>query len=110
MFLILKFFQLRFLGLPKLDTFHTADVIMEGLLNLSPRRLQTLLEKNKNVKVKRLFFFFADRHNHQWLKHLDTSRIDFGSGKRVLVTGGKLNSDYKITVPEEFSKGNKHGL
>ena len=33
-------------------------------------------------------------------KHLDTSRIDFGSGPRALVEGGKLHPTYHIYVPE----------
>jgi hypothetical protein len=64
--------------------------------------LQKLLEDCKSVKVKRLFFFFADRHNHAWLKRLDRSRIDLGKGKRMLVRGGKLDPTYEITVPEDL--------
>jgi hypothetical protein len=76
---------------------------MEGLSNLSPRRLQKLLADCRSVKVKRLFFFFADRHKHAWLKHLDTKYIDFGTGKRMLVKGGKLDPVRQITVPEELN-------
>ncbi|GMR16210.1 MAG: hypothetical protein BMS9Abin31_0524 [Gammaproteobacteria bacterium] len=43
--------------LPQNETFHMVDVIMEGLVNLSPRRMQSLLESCMNIKVKRLFFF-----------------------------------------------------
>jgi hypothetical protein len=74
--------------LPNRESFHQADMLMEGLTNLSPRRLQKLLADCRSVKVKRLFFFFADRHKHAWLKHLDTKSIDFGAGKRMLVIGG----------------------
>lgn len=88
--------------LPKKETFHLVDVTMEGLVNLSPRRMQSLLEKTTSIKVKRLFFFFADRHQHQWLKHIDCNKIDLGKGKRMLVKGGKLNLEYQITVPEEL--------
>jgi len=73
---------------------------MEGLPNLSPRRLQTLLEDCRSVKVKRLFFWFAERHNHAWMGKIDRSRIDLGRGKRLLVRGGKLDPKYNITVPE----------
>ncbi len=89
--------------LPQKETFHMADVIMEGLVNLSPRRMQSLLETCKSIKVKRLFFFFAERHQHRWLAHIDHEKIDLGKGKRMLVKGGKLDSKYQITVPEEFS-------
>jgi hypothetical protein len=88
--------------LPDRESFHQADKLMEGLANLSPRRLQKLLEDCRSVKVKRLFFFFADRHAHAWLKRLERKRIDLGKGKRMLVRGGKLDSKYEITVPEDL--------
>lgn len=88
--------------LPGRESFHQVDKLMEGLTNLSPRRLQKLLEDCKSVKVKRLFFFFADRHGHAWLKRLDRSRINLGKGKRMLVRGGKLDPTYEITVPEDL--------
>jgi len=90
---------------PKRETFHQADVLMEGLRNLSPRRLQWLLADCKSVKVKRLFFWFAERHNHAWLPKIDRSCIDLGKGKRMLVRGGKLDPTYNITVPEKMDAG-----
>jgi|ERR1700728_3072150 len=90
---------------PKRETFHQADVLMEGLRNLSPRRLQALLVDCKSVKAKRLFFWFAERHNHAWLQKLERSAIDLGKGKRMLVRGGKLDTKYNITVPENLDGG-----
>ena len=90
---------------PKRETFHQADVLMEGLRNLSPRRLQALLTDCKNIKVKRLFFWFGERHNHAWLSKIDRSAIDLGKGKRMLVRGGRLDPKYNITVPEELDGG-----
>lgn len=88
--------------LPDRESFHQVDALIEGLSDLSPRRLQQLLESCGSVKVKRLFLFFADRHRHAWRSHLDTSRIDLGTGKRALVPGGKLDKQYQITVPEDL--------
>ncbi|MDD2325701.1 MAG: type IV toxin-antitoxin system AbiEi family antitoxin domain-containing protein [Alphaproteobacteria bacterium] len=93
--------------LPQHESFHQVDKLFEGLANLSPHRLQKLLVDCQSVKVKRLFFFFADRHNHTWLKHLDKSRIDLGSGKRVLVKDGKLDSTYQITLPKDMFDGSR---
>jgi Transcriptional regulator, AbiEi antitoxin, Type IV TA system/Transcriptional regulator, AbiEi antitoxin N-terminal domain len=89
--------------LPKHETFHQVDMLMQGMTNLSPRRLQKLLADCKSVKVKRLFFFFADRHSHAWLKPLKSEKFDLGTGKRMLVKGGKLNHAYQITVPEDLN-------
>ncbi len=88
--------------LPDRESFHQVDVLMEGLSDLGPRRLQSLLEECASVKVKRLFFFFADRHRHAWRSRLDMTRIDLGSGKRSLVKGGKLDPTYQITVPADL--------
>jgi hypothetical protein len=90
---------------PKRETFHQADVLMEGLRNLSPRRLQTLLVDCKSIKVKRLFFWFAERHHHAWLQKLDRAAIDLGKGKRMIVRGGKFDSKYNITVPGDLDGG-----
>jgi hypothetical protein len=90
---------------PERETFHQADVLIEGLRNLSPRRVQALLVACRSVKVKRLFLWFAERHQHAWLKKLDRKDIDLGRGKRMLVRGGKLDSTYNITVPESIDAG-----
>lgn len=88
--------------LPHYESFHQADMIMQSAANFSPRRLQKLLVDCDSVKVKRLFFFFADRYRHAWLKRLDKQDIDLGKGKRLLVRGGKLDPIYLITVPEDL--------
>ena len=90
---------------PKHETFHQADVFMDGLRSLSPRRLQKLLADCRSVKVKRLFLWFAERHGHAWLKRIDHDAIDLGHGKRMLIRGGKLDPKYLITVPEDIDGG-----
>lgn len=88
--------------LPNDESFHQADKLMEGLTMISPRRMAKLLTGCRSVKVKRLFFFFAERHQHRWLSQLDPAQFDLGAGNRVLVKGGKLNSRFHITVPEDL--------
>ena len=83
-------------------SFEHAGELMQGLNTLSPRALQKLLEICDNVKVRRLFFYYADRQNHSWLAKINRDAIDMGSGNRVIVKGGKLNKKYKITVPETY--------
>lgn len=87
---------------PARETFHQADMLMESIGDLSPARLQTLLERCRRVKTKRLFFYFAERHEHPWLKHLNRDRVDLGAGKRVLVRDGHLDPTYEITVPRDM--------
>jgi hypothetical protein len=88
--------------LPSHETFHQADVLMEGLTSLRPRYLNILLSDCRSIKTKRLFLWFAERHNHAWFKAIDTKTVNLGSGKRMLVPGGKLDTRYLITVPKEF--------
>ncbi len=88
--------------LPDHESFHQVDQLFEGLTNLSPRRLEKLLLDCQSVKVKRLFFFFADRHKHAWLSRINKTAIDLGKGKRLLVRGGMLNKTYQITVPKDL--------
>lgn len=88
--------------LPDHESFHQVDMLMEGLATLSPARLQKLLVDCRSVKVKRLFFFFAGRHRHAWLKRLDRKAVDLGQGKRVLVKGGRYDAKHQITVPRDL--------
>lgn len=88
--------------LPNHASFSNLDKIFEGLTTLRPNQLMTLLKDCRSIKVRRLFFVFADRHQHSWRKHLDTSRIDFGSGPRALVKGGKIHPEYRISVPKDL--------
>jgi len=98
--------------LPAAESFHIVDAIFEGLASVRPRRMETLLNACRSVKVKRLFFVFADRHAHGWRKYLDTETFNLGSGDRALVPGGRLHPLYRITVPEDLLPQNdkgKHG-
>ena len=88
------------IDVPQKITFEHADQLIQGLTTLSPRNLQKILECCQNVKVKRLFFWFADRQNYVWLDKINRERITLGSGNRMIIKGGKLDTKYKITVPE----------
>ena len=85
-----------------LDEITHANLIMQGLATLSPRRLQELLAVCQSIKVKRLFFALAERHGHPWLKEIDPAAFDLGKGKRQLAPGGKLHPKYLITLPEDL--------
>ena len=86
--------------LPGNASFERLDRIFEGLVGLQPKRLMAVLAACRSVKVRRLFFVFADRHEHGWRKYLDTGRINLGSGPRALVEGGKFHPTYGISLPE----------
>lgn len=90
--------------LPDKESFHKIDMVFQGLTSLRPSRLTALLATCKSVKTKRLFFLFADRHQHAWLKHIDQSKINLGKGPRSLVEGGRFHPDYQLMVPAEFAQ------
>ncbi len=84
--------------------FDRLDKVFGSLTTLRPKQLTLLLAACRSVKVRRLFFVFADRHRHAWRKHLDASKVDFGSGPRALVEGGRIHPDYRIYVPHDFAR------
>lgn len=87
---------------PNKISFEHADQLVQGMTSLSPRTLQKLLDECSNVKVKRLFLWFGRKHNYTWFSKLDQTKINIGSGNRMVVKGGELDKTYKITVPKEF--------
>jgi hypothetical protein len=80
---------------------HAAE-LMQGLTALRPGLVMELLRQCTHVKSKRLFLFLADYYQHAWMAKVHVKRIDLGSGKRIVVQGGKLDQTYLITVPEAF--------
>lgn len=90
--------------LPDHESFHNLDMAFESLTTLRPRLLSDLLASCRKIKVRRLFFVFADRHGHPWSKRLDPKAFDLGRGDRALVKGGKIHPRYRIVVPEDFIK------
>lgn len=90
-------------AVPREVSFEHAAELFQGLVNLNPRKVEKLLMLSQSVQIKRLYLFFASFYEHGWLKRVDTSNIDLGSGNRQIVANGKLNTQYKITVPEKFT-------
>jgi len=90
------------MDVPKTISFDHANQLMQGMTSLSPRKLESLLNVCRNVKVKRLFFWLAERQHYSWFKKLDYHDFDLGKGNRVVATGGKLDKTYLITVPEHM--------
>ena len=77
--------------------------IMEMLTTLRPKLVQQLLEGCTSVKVKRLFLYMAEKSEHQWFKALDISKVELGSGDRLITPGGKYVGKYGIVIPSELA-------
>lgn len=91
-------------AVPNIYSFSYADNLIQGMVNLSPRRLDGVLKACNHIKAKRLFFFFADRYAYPWRQRIYPENYDLGSGKRSIITGGRFNKEYKITIPKEFNE------
>lgn len=90
--------------------FFMADKFFEVAVNLRPGLLHDLLKACTQVKAKRLFLWFSDRHGHAWRKALKSEEIDLGRGKRSLVRGGAYDATYQITVPREMTGDSEHPI
>jgi hypothetical protein len=80
-------------------SFEHVSELFQGLVGLSPRKVQSLLERSHAVQTNRIFLFLAHYHDHQWAKHLDESKIELGTGKRQVVKDGLYDERYQITIP-----------
>ncbi len=91
---------------PKYFSLMDLFYVMEQLTTLRPSLLQKLLEEQKSVKVKRLFFYMAEKANHFWFNDIDFENIDLGKGKRMLSsnTDGVFNKKYQIVIPKELEE------
>ncbi len=83
---------------------HEVNALMQGLSTLRPQLVSALLQHCGSIKAKRLFLALADRNRHAWLAHVGLQDVDLGSGKRVLVPGGKLNAKYQIVLPADLDE------
>ncbi|MXZ80133.1 MAG: hypothetical protein F4Z15_01910 [Gammaproteobacteria bacterium] len=92
-------FEMMYL-VPGRQSFDEALRIMRSLTALRPPVVQRLLETCRSVKTKRLVMVAAERSGHSWVGHLDLSRVSFGSGKRTIHPGGRLDSRYHLVLEE----------
>jgi len=83
-------------------SFTHASELLEGLTVLRPKVVNELLAACRSFKVKRLFMFLAKHYRYPWAEKLNRSAVDLGQGKRLVVRGGRYDSEFRITVPERF--------
>jgi hypothetical protein len=97
-------------GVRETVDFSVADKFFDAAVNFRPDLLRALLRACTQVKAKRLFLWFSDRHGHAWRQALETDGIDLGRGKRMLVKGGAYDATYQITVPKDMAGGSEQPL
>lgn len=89
---------------PKKYSYMDLFYVMEQLTVLRPATVQLLLESTKNVTVKRMFLYMAEKVKYPWYEDIDLKRIDLGTSKIQLCKGGVYVSKYKITIPKELAE------
>lgn len=89
-------------AVPSTLSFEHAAELFQGLVNLSPRKVESILRRSRSIQTNRLFLFLGHFYKHPWVKRLNESVINLGAGKRQIVFDGKLEKQYQITVPEQF--------
>ncbi|MDO4228976.1 MAG: type IV toxin-antitoxin system AbiEi family antitoxin domain-containing protein [Capnocytophaga sp.] len=82
------------------QSFKQTVTICQQMKVSSMEKWQLLLEKCVNVKVKRLFLWLVSQYQPTWLDHLDLSKVHLGSGNRVIIKNGRLDTTYHITIPK----------
>ena len=92
---------------PKYNTFHEAELLMEGLMQLRPNVMLKLLQNCSSIKTKRLLLYFAEKYDHPWLKDSDLTSVELGTGKIRIGDGGKYISKYKISIPRAVEDENE---
>jgi hypothetical protein len=92
-------FEMIYLA-PMRQSYAESLQVMESLTSLRPQLVQRLLESCTSVKTKRLFMHASERLNHPWLSRLDLSNVDFGSGRRTIHAGGRLDKKYNLIVAD----------
>jgi len=92
------------------SNFELLDKLFESATTLRPQLLMKLLKSCHNVKAKRLFLWFAERHGFAWFERLDVNAVNLGSGKRVIQKGGAFDNKYQITIPREMVDGSEQSF
>ena len=77
--------------------------IMEQPTSLRSETVQSLLETIKNIRIKRMFLYMAEKAGHYWFDMLYMGRINTGTSKLQLADNGIYISKYKITIPKELN-------
>lgn len=90
--------------------FEVLSNLFEAATALRPQLLMSLLTACHNVKAKRVFLWFAARQGFAWFDRLDLDAIGLGSGKRMIVKGGSLDTTYLITVPKSMANRDSDGF
>ena len=90
---------------PQTQSLEEVKLLMAGLTNLRPQFIQSLLEACSSVKVKRLLMLFAEELKMPWVKKLNLDNVNFGTGARTLIKGGKTHPKYLLTIPADLFDG-----
>ena len=81
--------------------------LIEGLVDLRPKRVTALLEACTLGRVVRVFVLLAERAEHPWWKRVDLARVELGHGK-LRIGGGDRHvyvPEHRLSVPASLLAG-----
>ncbi len=73
---------------PKYYDYMDLYYIMEQLATLRIDVVQRLLETTRNISIKRMFLYMAEKAGYYWMEELDLTKINLGTSKIQLVPDG----------------------
>jgi hypothetical protein len=76
--------------------------IMDGMRNLRPNLMASLLQSCASYKVKRLFAFMARKLALPIITEVDLDALNYGTGVRAIVAGGVYDADSKLMLPRDL--------
>ncbi|BAM05364.1 type IV toxin-antitoxin system AbiEi family antitoxin [Phycisphaera mikurensis] len=90
------------LRFPEAVDAETLRHLIEGLVDLRPRRLAELLRACRLQRVVRVFLVLAERARHPWFRHLDLTGLGPGPGKVQVAGGGVYVPAQRVSVPAKL--------
>ncbi|MDQ2995287.1 MAG: type IV toxin-antitoxin system AbiEi family antitoxin [Pseudomonadota bacterium] len=93
--------------LNRFHDFEECRLLFENLGTLRSQLVQQLLENCTSIKAKRVFLFLSKRLGHKWIKEIDITHIDLGSGPRYIMPEGVYDPEFQITYPKGFFDDDK---
>ena len=88
--------------LPDHESFHQADMLMEGLQHAQPAPAAEAARRLPQREGQAPVLLLRRPPPARLAQAPRQAAIDLGTGKRMLVKGGKLDAKHLITVPEDL--------
>ena len=90
------------------NSFEDAANIIESIINFNEKNIQNVFKNCTSFKVKRIFLFLIKYFSKPIFTKISYTESDLGSGIFQIISNGKFDSEFKITVPKNFKQEGKN--